>query len=416
MNAWFLLAFLLFYGCTNTKPGLFTKKTAHEAYRSGLAAAGLLGTRMGVLWQEAALRSLQSPVSIELPYKENGYFASNDPRAAGYSFNVQRGEKVQVQVSTRPASGILLFVELYEMPPGKAARLLQAADTLTTTITHTAEQSGQYLLRVQPELLQSVSYILSVSTGPSLAFPIRPQDKPRIISTWGAGRDAGKRQHEGIDIQAKKRTPVVAVASGFVSRVTENGLGGKVVFLQPENSRVNVYYAHLDTQWVRQGQQVQTGDTLGLTGNTGNARNTVSHLHFGIYTGSGAVDPLPFVSPDRPAAPEPRGDTSLFISTVHINDAGKLVKGIPAKIIAFTADRYQLLLPDNNVLLLPKTSVAFTPLGQQRLNKDVLFLDAPDSTAAIIAPLAAGSRLMLLGKFNGYSYLRWGEREGWVKE
>jgi len=37
------------------------------------------------------------------------------------------------------------------------------------------------------------------------------------------------------------------------------------------------------------------GDTLGFVGNTGNARNTLPHLHFGIYTGNGAIDPLPFI-------------------------------------------------------------------------------------------------------------------------
>jgi len=37
------------------------------------------------------------------------------------------------------------------------------------------------------------------------------------------------------------------------------------------------------------------GDTLGYLGNTGNAITTVPHLHFGIYTRKGAIDPLPFV-------------------------------------------------------------------------------------------------------------------------
>ena len=30
-------------------------------------------------------------------------------------------------------------------------------------------------------------------------------------------------------------------------------------------------------------------------GNTGNAKTTPPHLHFGIYTRGGAIDPLPFV-------------------------------------------------------------------------------------------------------------------------
>jgi hypothetical protein len=59
---------------------------------------------------------------------------------------------------------------------------------------------------------------------------------------------------------------------------------------------ISLYYAHLDKQLVEAGQRVKKGDTLGLVGNTGNARFTPSHLHFGIYNYHGAVDPWPFVN------------------------------------------------------------------------------------------------------------------------
>ncbi|WP_317198432.1 M23 family metallopeptidase [Salegentibacter lacus] len=41
---------------------------------------------------------------------------------------------------------------------------------------------------------------------------------------------------------------------------------------------------------------MKRGDTLGFVGNTGNARTTPPHLHFGIYKGyRGAINPLHFV-------------------------------------------------------------------------------------------------------------------------
>ncbi|MGY8915482.1 MAG: peptidoglycan DD-metalloendopeptidase family protein, partial [Flavobacteriales bacterium] len=56
------------------------------------------------------------------------------------------------------------------------------------------------------------------------------------------------------------------------------------------------YYAHLDSIIARDGQRVKRGDTLGLVGNTGNARTTPPHLHFGIYgRGTGAINPLSFL-------------------------------------------------------------------------------------------------------------------------
>ncbi len=126
-----------------------------------------------------------------------------------------------------------------------------------------------------------------------LVFPVAG-NKSNIGSYWGDGRDNGKRKHEGIDIFAKKGTEVVAVCSGTVS-VSNGGIGGKTIWLQADNYSWSAYYAHLDSQYVYNGQIVNKGDIIGKVGNTGNAKYAPAHLHFGIYTNSGAIDPLPFI-------------------------------------------------------------------------------------------------------------------------
>ena len=72
------------------------------------------------------------------------------------------------------------------------------------------------------------------------------------------------------------------------------GLGaGQVWKLGPGGERH--YYAHLD-DWdpaLAKGEVVDPGTPLGSVGNTGNARTTPPHLHYGIYGRDGAVDPLP---------------------------------------------------------------------------------------------------------------------------
>lgn len=57
------------------------------------------------------------------------------------------------------------------------------------------------------------------------------------------------------------------------------------------------YYAHLDgyAEGIKTGDTVLAGDTIGYVGNTGNARTTPPHLHFGAYTATGALDPLPLL-------------------------------------------------------------------------------------------------------------------------
>jgi len=56
---------------------------------------------------------------------------------------------------------------------------------------------------------------------------------------------------------------------------------------------------------------VNVGDTLGFVGNTGNARTTPPHLHFGIYRrGQGPVDPYPFVYRSTATASRVTADTS----------------------------------------------------------------------------------------------------------
>ncbi len=57
-----------------------------------------------------------------------------------------------------------------------------------------------------------------------------------------------------------------------------------------------MYFAHLQTQEVEEMSYVVAGQRIGTVGNTGNARRTPPHLHFGIYVrGEGPVDPVNFI-------------------------------------------------------------------------------------------------------------------------
>jgi murein DD-endopeptidase MepM/ murein hydrolase activator NlpD len=138
----------------------------------------------------------------------------------------------------------------------------------------------------------------------SLVFPVAGY-RSNIGSFWGDVRDGGKRKHRGIDIFARKGTPVVAISDGIIVAKGNTPRGGKTLWLQSTSHPWTVYYAHLDEHKVRRGQIVKKGQVIGTVGKTGNARTTPPHLHFGIYTWKGAVNPLPYVkNSPKVAAPK----------------------------------------------------------------------------------------------------------------
>ncbi len=159
------LVTIIFIGC-GPGNGLFGKKTAHEKYLAGLKEADLDNTAMGLEWINAANKSLTSPSSINLPYKETGYFASEKPSAAGFQFTAKRGEVLKINIATRPATGILIFIELWEpSSSNQSPKLLSAADTSSRSIEYESEKEGSYILRIQPELLRGVEYTLNITTA-----------------------------------------------------------------------------------------------------------------------------------------------------------------------------------------------------------------------------------------------------------
>ncbi len=118
-----------------------------------------------------------------------------------------------------------------------------------------------------------------------------------FTDTWGAPRSGG-RTHKGVDMIAAKGTPLVAIESGTIRKLGNGGLGGITIWITG-NSGDQYYYAHLNA-WadgLKAGQSVSVGDLVGYVGNTGNARYTVSHLHFEYHPGGGsAVNPTPLVT------------------------------------------------------------------------------------------------------------------------
>ena len=149
------------------------------------------------------------------------------------------------------------------------------------------------------------AHVLKLYTQPPdtrLAMPLEDVRKKEIADTWQAARGDG-RKHEGQDIFAPRGTPILSATSGYIYNIGENNLGGQTVSVVGAGGRI-YYYAHLDSyaRGIQIGDRVTTHTVLGYVGTTGNAQGTPPHLHFGVYTPSGAIDPLPMLTDRIPPA------------------------------------------------------------------------------------------------------------------
>jgi murein DD-endopeptidase MepM/ murein hydrolase activator NlpD len=117
-----------------------------------------------------------------------------------------------------------------------------------------------------------------------LAWPV----KAPVTSPFGP---RGFGFHSGIDLPAGRGTPVAAAASGRVvwAGVMAGGWGKLVIVAHHRG--VRSMYAHLSRVDVQVGENVRTGDQVGLVGSTGDA--TGPHLHFEVRVRGAAVDPTP---------------------------------------------------------------------------------------------------------------------------
>ncbi|MFK8162556.1 MAG: peptidoglycan DD-metalloendopeptidase family protein [Lewinella sp.] len=285
---------------------LFGPATPRTAYRKAALKEGNVGEQDMALWDGTYDVAKTTPLSVGLPHRELVHLDNQLILSAqALRFRLPAGRLLRIRALNDSDH---LFGELFRLKSGAATK--RPADWFTAEgreITYETPwlHGEELLLVIQTAPWQFTRYEIQITTEPILQFPVAGKDDKAIQSFWGAPRDGGARKHEGNDIFAPKGTKLVALTDGEITRLTNTGIGGKTVWLYDRERDLRYYYAHLDEQLVRKGQRVRRGDVVGTVGNTGNARTTPPHLHFGIYDNN-ALDPFPFLqNPDvlPPASP-----------------------------------------------------------------------------------------------------------------
>ncbi|MEW6047574.1 MAG: M23 family metallopeptidase [Bacillota bacterium] len=103
-----------------------------------------------------------------------------------------------------------------------------------------------------------------------------------------------RRMHTGVDIAAPPGTPVVAARGGLVAHAGWAGELGLAVAVDHGGGEFTVY-GHLSRVLVEAGQEVSSGQAVGLVGATGTA--TGPHLHFAVWRDGQPLDPMGWLPP-----------------------------------------------------------------------------------------------------------------------
>ena len=145
---------------------------------------------------------------------------------------------------------------------------------------------------------------------PTLIFPVA--GPTTYIDDFGQPRPGGP--HQGNDLMAAKKTPVVAVEPGKVKFWTTSASAGCMLYLYGA-SGTTYMYIHLNNdltmrndnrgkcvpggsyaRGLKDGAKVQAGQMIGYVGDSGDANGLASHLHFEVHPGgASAVSPFPYL-------------------------------------------------------------------------------------------------------------------------
>ena len=179
-----------------------------------------------------------------------------------------------------------------------------AADTRKLDSPGKALQAAQRMMFVpdEEEIIVAEDEEPTALPDGVIMFPIEvgADDYCAVLDNFGDCRGAGcSRSHEGVDIMADHRLPIVSVAAGVITKTyvdsgkTHGAGNGWTIYSADTN--ITWKYFHMDdfAEGLEEGDAVEQGQVIGYVGNTGTSgalsdRNY--HLHFEYRPGNVARD------------------------------------------------------------------------------------------------------------------------------
>lgn len=102
--------------------------------------------------------------------------------------------------------------------------------------------------------------------------------------------------HNGIDIRAEKTTVVKASGDGTIKSIKNDPRYGTTIVIEHTNGYVSVYSNLLTAEFVKEGEKVKQGQTIGTVGNTAAFEIADEpHLHFEILKDNKYLNPSEYI-------------------------------------------------------------------------------------------------------------------------
>ncbi|MBI4502466.1 MAG: M23 family metallopeptidase [Gemmatimonadetes bacterium] len=173
------------------------------------------------------------------------------------------------------------------------ARYAQVRTMLGGDIAPPAQSAGDALPIAHP-VLASRPGRRATTAGPSV--PHRwPLDERGVVTRGQISEGSADETHPGIDIAVPLGTPIRASGGGTVSRTGRDPEYGIYVLLTHPDG-YQTMYGHTSRLLVSEGDEVNAGQVIALSGSTG--RSSAPHLHFEIRRDGRSIDPRSVVLED----------------------------------------------------------------------------------------------------------------------
>lgn len=277
-------------------------------------------------WQQQQIRALETvgrdilssfeETQVEFVQLEEMTAAENKKLNNLYAQKTQEEERLEQQM--RSAN---VLKKSAEMSEEKFTQLLEEskAQMRESAMLIAQLQDNKELVREQMDILEKEyqeseryhavaleesyekgeAFLKEDANDPVFSWPISPVKGISAYFLDDSYEDYFHVKHYAIDIPAPQGSNILAPALGYVYKVSDNGMGYSSIILAHRNNFMTVY-GHVSDILVEEGQLVQEGDVIGLSGGMPGTKGaglmtTGPHLHFEVFQDGAHVDPLEYL-------------------------------------------------------------------------------------------------------------------------